>query len=72
MAMILQHNPIASFVGLARWSAHPGPTANGGQNCPPYAFLGGCRSDKTAGLPFCMRSTSRAENKDVFRETDIK
>ncbi|WP_200860480.1 hypothetical protein [Methylomonas sp. MK1] len=32
----------------------------------------GRRSDKSAGEPICMRSTRRAKNKEVFRETDIK
>ncbi len=32
----------------------------------------GCRADKSAGLPICMRSTRRAKNRDVFRETDFE
>jgi hypothetical protein len=29
----------------------------------------GCRADKSAGLPICMRSTRRANHMDVIRET---
>jgi len=32
----------------------------------------GCRADKSAGLPICMRSTRRAKGMDVFREPDLK
>jgi len=32
----------------------------------------GCRADKSAGLPICMRSNRRAKHMDVFRETDSK